>query len=118
MDVTAPAREAGFKLPTAVTRNVWERCVRVPEDVEDQGQSEEGRLWDVLWMASMAARKARPGESLVIFTVSVLDGQRADGSVHRAEHTLWVHVGPGDQAEPVPSLRSRTGLTVLFPEDY
>jgi hypothetical protein len=29
-DVSATAREAGFRWPVALTRTVWERCVRVP----------------------------------------------------------------------------------------
>ena len=118
VDVTTIAKEAGFKLHTVVTRNVWERCVGVPERLEGQGQSEEGRLWDVLWMASIAARRAPAGENLVTFKVSVVDVQRSDGSTDRQEHVLWLHVGPGDRAEPVPSLYSRTGLTIMFPEDY
>ena len=126
VDVSQRAKEAGFKLHTVVTRNVWERCVGVPQSLprvsrgglEGQGQSEEGRLWDVLWMASIAARRAPVGENLVTFKVSVVDAQRSDGSTDRQEHVLWLHVGPGDRAEPVPSLYSRTGLTIMFPEDY
>ena len=110
VDVTQTAKEAGFKLPTVLTRNVWERCVSVPETVEGQGQSEEGRLWDVLWMASVAARNARAGENQVTFKVSVVDAQRPDGSLHRQEQELWLHIGGGDQGEPV--------LTIMFPEDY
>lgn len=109
VDVSSRAREAGFKLPTVVTRNVWERCVRVPDGLSGQGQSEEGRLWDVLWMASLAARRA-PGENLVTFKVSVVDAQRPDGSPLRQEHEIWLHVGPGDMGEPV--------VTVMLPEDY
>lgn len=117
VDVSPRAKEAGFKLHTVVTRNVWERCVAVPGGMESQGQSEEGRLWDVLWIASLAARRRRPepaegapGENLVTFKVSVVDAQGHDGSPHRTEHEIWLHVGPGDAGEPV--------LTVMFPEDY
>lgn len=109
VDVTETARKAGFKHHTVVTRNVWERCVAVPEGLEGQGQDEQGRLWDVIWMASLAARKAATRESLVTFTVSVLKGSQG-GLPMRRDHELWLHIGPGDAAEPV--------LTVMFPEDY
>ena len=113
VDVTETAREAGFTLPTAVTRNVWERCVRVPDGLEGLGQSEQGRLWDVLWLASIAARGSPAnGESpdLREFQVSVVESQRPDGSPGHGQHRLWLHIGPGDTLDPV--------LTVMFPEDY
>ena len=110
VDVTETAREAGFRRHTVVTNNVWSRCVDVPAALAGSGQDEQGRLWDVLWMASVAARRAPAGESLVTFRVSVVDGQRPDGSLDRREHELWLHLGPGDRAEPV--------LTIMFPEDY
>jgi hypothetical protein len=111
VEVTEPAKEAGFRFHTVVTRNVWDRCVQVPEGsrLQSRGQDQQGRLWDVLWMASLAARRA-PGESLVTFTVSVMAGQRVDGSPYWDEHQLWLHIGPGDSGEPV--------LTIMFPEDY
>lgn len=109
VDVTETAKEAGFKVHTVVTRNVWERCVRVPDGLEGQGQSESGRLWDVLWMAFLAARKSG-GESLVTYRVAVLESQTYEGEPQHEEHELWLHIGPGDQAEPV--------LTIMFPEDY
>lgn len=113
VDVTQTAKEAGFTLPTVVTHNVWERCVRVPDGLEGLGQSEQGRLWDVLWLASIAARRsAGNGESpdLCEFQVSVAAGQRPDGSPVYEPHRLWLHIGPGDTLDPV--------LTVMFPEDY
>jgi hypothetical protein len=48
VDVSQTAREAGFKIPVALTRAVWSQYVEVPEGVECQ--DEQGRLWDVLWM--------------------------------------------------------------------
>lgn len=110
VDVTQVAKEAGFKFHTVVTQNVWERCVRVPEGLQGQGQDEQGRLWDVLWMASTAARRAPRGEYLVTFKVSVVESQGPGGAPVRREHELWLHIGPGDTAEPV--------MTVMFPEDY
>src|SRR5206468_2575273 len=43
----AEAREAGFVWPVAISRALWE--IVVPTDAEEaEGQSYEGRLWDVL----------------------------------------------------------------------
>jgi len=56
VDVSDMAREAGFKWPVAVTRSVWDEVVTpAPHDAQ-RGQSEKGRLWDVLWMARLAAQ--------------------------------------------------------------
>ncbi len=49
IDVTATAREAGFKFPVALTAAVWAKCVAVPSGV--LCQDEAGRLWDVLTSA-------------------------------------------------------------------
>ena len=59
VDVSDLAREAGFKWPVAVTRTVWDEVVTpTPHDAQ-QGQSERGRLWDVLWLARLAAKAIR-----------------------------------------------------------
>ena len=52
LDVSQTAREAGIRWPVALTRAVWERCVRVPPGVACQDES--GRLWDVLTMLRFA----------------------------------------------------------------
>jgi len=57
IDVSETAAEAGVKWPTYLTAGVWARCVEVPTGVS--GQDERGRLWDVLWMMSTAARCRR-----------------------------------------------------------
>src|SRR6266516_8060798 len=57
------AAEAGFSVPVALTRAVYDDCVSwSDDDAERTGgglQDETGRLWDVLWMAAQAARRAR-----------------------------------------------------------
>lgn len=103
VDVTQTAREAGFRLPAALTRAVWEECVAWPED--DGGQDEKGRLWDVLVMAVNAARQAarQSARERVWFEVMVVP----QGRTEAVKRTLTLHIGPGDRAEPV--------ATVLFP---
>ena len=57
VDVSDTAREAGFNIPVALTRTVWERLVALPEGYRGF-QDERGRLWDVLWMARHYALRA------------------------------------------------------------
>lgn len=59
VDITITAREAGFTCPVAITRAAWGDCVEWNEaDSKRQThQDQEGRLWDVVWMASQAARR-------------------------------------------------------------
>src|SRR5947199_32657 len=61
IDVSATAREAGIRWPVALTRAVWERCVNVPAGVVCQGEA--GRLWDVLFLLSLAARRCGGAEA-------------------------------------------------------
>lgn len=61
VDVSERASELGFKWPVALTRAVYADCVEwTDEDNDRKGalQHESGRLHDVLWMASIAARSS------------------------------------------------------------
>jgi hypothetical protein len=72
VDVSDMAKEAGFKWPVAVTRRVWDEIVTpTPYDAQ-RGQSETGRLWDVLWMARLAAKANKDDRDSVPFQVLVL----------------------------------------------
>lgn len=55
IDVSEIAKVAGLKFPVDLTRAVWENYVRVPNGV--RCQNEKGRLWDIVWMLKMAARR-------------------------------------------------------------
>lgn len=72
VDVSDMAKEAGFKWPVAVTRAVWDDIVTPLPHEEQQGQSEKGRLWDVLWMAGLAAKANKDDREAVLFRVLVL----------------------------------------------
>jgi hypothetical protein len=98
VDVSAVAREAGIRWPVALTRAVWERCVRVPDGVFCQ--DEAGRLWDVLFLLSLAARRCDGAE--VRFGVHVRDdnSERTPPLVR-----LKALCGPGDDGEPVITVR-------------
>ncbi len=106
VDVTNTAREAGFVFPVALTHAVWEDCVSwSAEDTERKGvpQDEMGRLWDVLWMARLAARKG--GERILFQLYRV---PREGRGVQARLVTLSAHCGPGDDGEPVITIMGIT----------
>jgi hypothetical protein len=103
IDVSVTAREAGFRFPVALTRAVWEQCVRVPDSVS--GQDEAGRLWDILWMLHLAI-KQHGGGSEIAFALHVRNDNR-NGTPPLVR--LKALCGPGDDAEPV--------ITILLPEE-
>src|SRR5438874_9667984 len=72
VDVSATGREAGIRYPVALTRAVWERCVAVPPGVVCHDES--GRLWDVLFLLALAARRCDGVE--VRFAVHVRNDNR------------------------------------------
>ncbi|WP_424858453.1 DUF6573 family protein [Streptomyces sp. SAI-170] len=103
------AREAGFRVPVALTSAVWEGCVAWHEgDSERQvPQDEKGRLWDVLTMCRVAIRRSGGDGDRV--TVGLRRVPR-DGRTQQARPVQLVCViGPGDQGEPV--------ITIMEPHE-
>ena len=76
VDVSDTAKEAGFKWPVAVTRRVWDELVTPNPHDAQRGQSEKGRLWDVLSMARLAAKANKDDRDSVLFQVIVLCDQK------------------------------------------
>jgi len=95
------AKDAGFRVPVALTSAVREDCV-VWSDQDSSRQvpqDESGRLWDVLFMSSVAIRDSGGGGGQV--TVNLLRVPR-DGRARQARRVQIVcAIGPGDRAEPV-----------------
>ncbi len=105
LDVTETAQETGNPYSTLLTRAVWDRYVRVPDDVT--GQDEDGRLWDILWMLRTAVLRLGPDDdtNLLLFPVYV----RNDNG-HPQQVTLKSIIGPGDDpTEPV--------LIIMMPDE-
>jgi hypothetical protein len=102
VDVSTVAREAGFRWPVALTRTVWGQYVEVPQGV--QCQDEQGRLWDILWMAR-ARIKASSSDS-IRFQLYVRNHNRAP-LTRRDLITLRATVSPGDDGDPV--------ITIMLP---
>ena len=103
VDVSEMAREAGFHVPVALTRAVWDDCVEWAPEAEKRkgtctGQSEEGRLWDVLNMAMLAARRQRGGDRSLFVVYRV---PQAGRGIRARRVTLAMRIGPGDAGEPV-----------------
>lgn len=108
IDVTETAQEAGFRLPVALTSAAWHQTVEWTDaDTRRQApQDESGRLWDVLWMAYLAARRASGG-CRVQFNVLVVP---RGGAARRPRlMTLTMNIGPGDDSEPV--------ITIMLPNE-
>lgn len=106
IDVSEMAKEAGIRFPVAMTLAAWAECVEWSEaDSKRQThQSESGRLWDAIWMLSLAAR--RGGQEIRYQFYRVPRGGR--GRVPRLA-TLKAICGPGDDGEPV--------ITVMMPNE-
>jgi len=108
VDVTATAREAGFRVPVALTAAAWGKAVAWSEEdsARQTPQDEAGRLWDVLWMAYIAARRASGG-CRVPFELYIVP---RDGAGTRPRlTTLDMVIGPGDEGEPV--------ITIMNPNE-
>ena len=95
VDVSELAKEAGFRIPVAVTATLWEGYITPPPSAEEEGQSTTGRLWDVLNVMRVAIRSLPANSDIVLFSVLF----------RMTEGTETVQIkalcGPGDDAEPV-----------------
>ena len=117
VDVSEMAQEAGFVIPVAVTRSVWDECVDWPEESEQGfGQSIDGRLWDVLFMAHCEIASARGNEQDLEYKLNVIprgtkpENTGAIDDFTGAElRTLKINIGPGDNGEPV--------ITIMQPNE-
>ena len=95
VDVTETAKEAGFRWPFAMTREVWELIENIPE--AHSHEDVQGRLWDVLMVAKASIRAARGRQDILHFEV-ILHHDKG------SRVKLKLHVGPGDSGEPVLTL--------------
>lgn len=104
VDVTETAKEAGFRIPVALTRAVWAECVAVPDGVECQ--DEAGRLWDVLWMCRWGVERGNRTGSELLFHLHVRNDDR-EGEPPLV--TLKAVCGPDDDG-------SRC-ITIMLPDE-
>lgn len=102
VDVSTVAKEAGIKFPTAMTRAVWCEIVELDDIAKSHGESEQGRLWDVLWMFRVAIKAGIQGDTIRYYLIATKGGRQ-----HRVE--LKAICGPGDTLEPV--------ITIMLPDE-
>jgi hypothetical protein len=107
VDVTKMAKEAGFTCNTVVTQSLWHAINKIPKTHE--WESVNGRLWDVLWMARMAAgARHNRGKSRLTYRLK-LNTRPLDAPYDQLAE-LVLDVGPGDQGE--------IGVTIGYQEDF
>lgn len=101
IDVSETAREAGFTVPVAMSRAAWADCVEWTAETDKRKatcQDEAGRLWDVVYMARLAARGANDNPTrLYEFYRVPVQGR----GIRPRRVVLKMTIGPGDNAEPV-----------------
>lgn len=107
VDVSSMAKEAGFKYPVAITRAAWSETVAIGPAEKVLGQSEEGRLWDVLWMAKCTA--ARGGGRQIKYSLLVLRATKTRKGFKHEQVELKAMCGPGDTPDPV--------ITIMLPNE-
>jgi len=90
IDVTPAARIVGFPIPVAMTIAAWDDCLTGSDD--NTPLEENQRLRDVLRGAIIAAK-------LKDFNV-VCSSDSGETSLI----TLTMHIGPGDEGEPVVTI--------------
>lgn len=111
IDVSEMAKEAGFNWPVAITAGVLAVLNDIPRGFEHQ--SFDGRLWDVLWMASLAAR-GRHGQrvspthcNFKVILYHYENRERLPGDWRKTRikyQSIKFLTGPGDDFEPVVTL--------------
>ena len=100
MDATEMAAQLGFRVPVALTAELWHRYVTPSPDLEAQGQSADGRLVDVLMVLRSRATVASDVVHFPVFFL--MEPDRPAEAV-----TPKAHIGPGDEGEPV--------ITIMMP---
>lgn len=97
VDVSDVAKEAGFKWPVAVTSELW---ADINTFTKGSGQDVSGRLWDVVYMARMAAKGTIPvqgNQTNAVYQMTLKMGKKSRYQVRMVS-------GPGDNMEPVITL--------------
>lgn len=103
VDVSETAKEAGFKWPVALTSSVWEMIENIPPRHRGY-QDIQGRLWDVLFMASMAARRNQGGSQEMFYRLILSHGRKKYA-------VLKMVSGPYGPDDPSPC------ITIMLPDE-
>lgn len=95
------AKEAGFKIPVRITAGVHE-LVTPGKEAASYGQSYNGRLWDVLFLAVLAIRNSGD-DNFASFRVTFQNGPNEKKTVE-----LWA----------LPDGTSGPAIHILLPSEY
>jgi hypothetical protein len=104
VDISDLAREAGFKIPVAVTEAVYTNYLDPSPELCNEGQSLNGRAWDLLQVLHAAAI-ANPDRNTIPFNALFV---QAPGCPPEPIE-LKAICGPGNDGSPV--------LTILLPDE-
>jgi hypothetical protein len=100
IDVTETAKEAGFKYPVAITTALHSMIADIPKKYDYQDYN--GRLWDVLWMAMLAARQSKSNQFNYQVIMNII-------GTNKKYQTLKAICSGGDNGEPV--------ITIMLPNE-
>ena len=92
VDISELAKEAGFKIPVAVTSAVDVLL----NDWRHDGQSFEGRAWDLLMVLHFEIMRAK-NTDIIYFAPYFNTHHHQEPKPYK----LWAKCGPGDNGEPV-----------------
>ena len=101
IDLSDIAKEAGFKVPVAVTTALYNRYLVPTERQKNKGQDTDGRVWDMLMLLNMRCRENK--DDTIYFSASM----QMDSGVKRLE--MKAMIGPGDHGEPI--------ITIMLPNE-
>ena len=109
-------KEAGISYPVFFTQGVYEKYVLVPKGMPHQ--DEDGRLWDIIYMFRVAARKCESAEVQFTFYCQLPDSgnwsknERVTKETRQLrEVTLRAVIGPLDLDDPSPA------ISIMFPDE-
>ncbi len=93
--------------PTAVTEALWSGYIEPTERLKEMGQSAGGRLWDVLFLFTFAARSSPKECNELFYKVSFLMDR--GGRYQQETVEIKAVCGPGDDGAPV--------ITLMLPDE-
>jgi len=104
VDATDLAREAGFVFPVALTETLYHSYIVPALDLVAEGQSIQGRLWDLLFVLRFAIAKARDTDTILFKVLFLMSSGAIPVPIE-----LKAICGPGDDGSPV--------LTIMLPDE-
>jgi hypothetical protein len=105
---TSECKECGIKYPIALTRAVYEDCVLWTKEDKKPSQDEKGRLWDILYMFALQAKRA-VNSSSSSFSFEVYVVPRKGRGIRARPVELRAICEPGDTLEHVITISKSNG---------